>query len=195
MEEELMTLDWNEHIRRRAEMYLGMIGDGGSEDGIYTLMKGVLESFLVEYEMGFCKDIWIEYNNQMVSIREYGRGIPLKSIVSSTSGISVGIGASKNVVTANGIKIANALSESFLCYSYRDGMHSWVSYEKGYLKEQRIEEDNEEEEPNGTWIQFEFDKELFPGSEYREDIVHDIVKRYTEEYPGLSITLRFIASS
>ena len=179
----IKILAWNEHIQRRPEMYIGQIGDGSDpKDGIYTLLKEAFESFLDEYKMGRCNEIVIEHNSLMVSIREYGCGIPLESVVPYTSGMSVGIGVNQDVVTASGIKIANALSESFLCNSYREGMRSWALYTNGFLLEKGIEEDDEDE-PIGTWIQFEFDKEIFSGSYYRLEIVKDIIKQYAKQNP------------
>ena len=110
----IQTFEWFEHIRLNPEMYIGRIGDGSDvEDGIYTILKGIIDSSADEFEMGYAKGLEIEISGLTVSLREYGRGIPLESVVFTTSGISVGIGARKDVVTTNGYKVANALSKEF----------------------------------------------------------------------------------
>lgn len=179
-------MEWYEHIRLNVEKYIGKIGDGSNpEDGIYTLLKGLIDCSVDEVEMGWAKELEIENNSLVVYLREYGRGIPLESVVNTTSGLSVGIGVKKDV---DGYKVANALAEEFLVNSYRNTERSWALYFKGVLDNQGIEE-NEDLEPIGTWVKFTFDKELFPNSYYRQEIVNDIVKQYAEKYKGLSITL------
>ena len=183
------TLEWYEHIRLNPDMYIGKIGDGSNpEDGIYTLLKGLIDCSVDEFEKGYAKELEIENNSLVVFLREYGRGIPLKSVVNTTSGLSVGIGAQKGVVAANGYKVANALAEEFLINSYRNAERSWALYFKGVLDNQGIEED-EDQEPDGTWVKFTFDKELFPNSYFRQEIVNDIVKQYAVKYKGFSIIL------
>ena len=185
----VQTLEWYEHIRLNAEKYIGKIGDGSSpDDGIYTLLKGLIDCSIDEYEMGWAKELEIENNSLVVYLREYGRGIPLESVVNTTSGLSVGIGAKKDVVATNGYKVANALAEEFLVNSYRNAERSWALYFKGLLDNQGIEED-EDQEPDGIWVKFTFDKELFPNSYFRQEIVNDIVKQYAEKYKGFSIIL------
>lgn len=187
--ETVQTLEWYEHIRLNVEKYIGKIGDGSSpDDGIYTLLKGLIDCSVDEYEMGWAKELEIENNSLVVYLREYGRGIPLESVVNTTSGISVGIGAKKDVVATNGYKVANALAEEFLVNSYRNAERSWALYFKGVLDNQGIEEDDDQE-PDGTWVKFTFDKELFPNSYFRQEIVNDIVKQYAEKYKGFSIIL------
>ena len=182
-------MEWYEHIRLNVEKYIGKIGDGSNpEDGIYTLLKGLIDCSVDEFEMGYAKELEIENNSLVVYLREYGRGIPLESVVNTTSGISVGIGAKKDVVATNGYKVANALAEEFLVNSYRNAERSWALYFKGVLDNQGIEEDDDQE-PDGTWVKFTFDKELFPNSYFRQEIVNDIVKQYAEKYKGFSITL------
>lgn len=185
----VQTLEWYEHIRLNVEKYIGKIGDGSSpDDGIYTLLKGLIDCSVDEYEMGWAKELEIENNSLVVYLREYGRGIPLESVVNTTSGLSVGIGVKKDVVATNGYKVANALAEEFLVNSYRNAERSWALYFKGVLDNQGIEVD-EDQEPDGTWVKFSFDKELFPNSYYRQEIVNDIVKQYAEKYKGFSIIL------
>lgn len=185
----VQTLEWYEHIRLNVEKYIGKIGDGSSpDDGIYTLLKGLINCSVDEFKMGWTKELEIENNSLVVYLREYGRGIPLESVVNTTSGLSAGIGAQKDVVTTNGYKVANALAEEFLVNSYRNAERSWALYFKGVLDNQGIEED-EDHEPTGTWVKFTFDKVLFPNSYYRQEIVNDIVKQYAEKYKGFSIIL------
>ncbi len=185
----IQTLEWYEHIRLNPEMYIGKIGDGSDAgDGIYTLLKGLIDSSADEFEMGYAKGLEIEISGLTVSLREYGRGIPLESVVFTTSGISVGIGARKDVVTTNGYKVANDLSEEFKVNSYRSAARSWASYSKGVLVDQRIEEDKNQE-PDGIWVKFTLDKDLFPISYYRQEIVKNILMQYAEKYKGFSITL------
>ena len=185
----IQTLEWFEHIRLNPEMYIGRIGDGSDVgDGIYTLLKGLIDSSADEFEMGYAKRLEIEISGLAVSLREYGRGIPLESVVNSTSGLSVGIGARKDVVTTNSYKVANALSEEFSVVSYRSAARSWALYSKGVLTDQRIEEDKNQES-DGTWVKFNLDKEIFPNNFYRLEIVKDIVSQYAKKIAGFSITL------
>ena len=185
----IQTLEWFEHIRLNPEMYIGRIGDGSDvEDGIYTLLKGLIDSSADEFEMGYAKRLEIEISGLAVSLREYGRGIPLESVVFTTSGISVGIGARKDVVTTNGYKVANALSKEFKVNSYRSAARSWASYSKGVLVDQRIEEDKNLE-PDGIRVKFTLDKELFPNSYYRLEIVKDILEQYSVKHKGFPISL------
>ena len=185
----IQTLEWFEHIRLNPELYIGRIGDGSDvEDGIYTLLKGLIDSSADEFEMGYAKRLEIEISGLAVSLREYGRGIPLESVVNSTGGLSVGIGARKDVVTTNSHKVANALSEEFSVVSYRSAARSWALYSKGVLTDQRIEEDKNQES-DGTWVKFNLDKEIFPNNFYRLEIVKDIVSQYAKKIAGFSITL------
>ena len=127
-------MEWYEHIRLNVEKYIGKIGDGSNpEDGIYTLLKGLIDCSVDEFEKGYTQGIEIEIDSLNVSLREYGRGIPLDSVVNYTSGISVGIGARKDGVTTNGYKVANALSEEFLVNSFRSATRCWAMYSKGVL--------------------------------------------------------------
>ena len=116
------TLEWNEHIQRRPEMYIGQLDDGSDpKDGIYTRLKGVLVMAMDEFQMGFGKGFSVEVKNDYAFVRDYGRGIPLESVVSATSGISVGIGANPKEVAVHPVKVTNALSIDFYVASYRDG--------------------------------------------------------------------------
>lgn len=181
------TLEWNEHIQRRPEMYIGQLGDGSDpKDGIYTLLKGVLVMAMDEFQMGFGKGFSVEVKNDYAVVRDYGRGIPLESVVSATSGISVGIGANPKEVTIHPVKVTNALSIDFYVASYRDGECSWAKYSKGNLLEKGIEKTAED---NGTYIKFVPDPEVFADYAFREGIVKEILHSITRQNKGLSISL------
>ena len=183
----IKVLEWNEHIQRRPEMYIGQLGDGSDpKDGIYTLLKGVLVMAMDEFQMGFCKGFSVEIKNDYAVVRDYGRGIPLESVVSATSGISVGIGANAKEVTVNRVKVTNALSIVFYVASFRDGYCSWAKYSKGNLLEKGIEKTTED---NGTYIMFVPDSEVFAGYAFREEIVKEILQSTTRQNKGLSISL------
>ena len=181
------TLEWNEHIQRRPEMYIGQLGDGSDpKDGIYTLLKGVLVMAMDEFQMGFGKGFSVEVKNDYAVVRDYGRGIPLESVVSATSGISVGIGVNPKEVTVHPVKVTNALSIDFYVASYRDGECSWAKYSKGNLLEKGIEKTTED---NGTYIKFVSDPDVFPGCAFQEGIVKEILQSTARQNKGLSISL------
>ena len=181
------TLEWNEHIQRRPEMYIGQLGDGSDpKDGIYTLLKGVLVMAMDEFQMGFGKVFSVEVKNDYAVVRDYGRGIPLESVVSATSGISVGIGVNPKEVTVHPVKVTNALSIDFYVASYRDGECSWAKYSKGNLLEKGIEKTAED---NGTYIKFVPDPEVFADYAFREGIVKEILHSIARQNKGLSISL------
>ena len=183
----IKVLEWNEHIQRRPEMYIGQLGDGSDpKDGIYTLLKGVLVMAMDEFQMGFGKGFSVEIKNDYAVVRDYGRGIPLESVVSATSGISVGIGANPKEVTIHPVKVTNALSIDFYVASYRDGECSWAKYSKGNLLEKGIEKTTED---NGTYIKFVPDPDVFPGCAFQEGIVKEILQSTARQNKGLSISL------
>ena len=183
----IKVLEWNEHIQRRPEMYIGQLGDGSDpKDGIYTLLKGVLVMAMDEFQMGFGKVFSVEVKNDYAVVRDYGRGIPLESVVSATSGISVGIGANPKEVTVHPVKVTNALSIDFYVASYRDGECSWAKYSKGNLLEKGIEKTAED---NGTYIKFVPDPEVFADYAFREGIVKEILHSIAHQNKGLSISL------
>lgn len=181
------TLEWNEHIQRRPEMYIGQLGHGSDpKDGIYTLLKGVLVMAMDEFQMGFGKVFSVEVKNDYAVVRDYGRGIPLESVVSATSGISVGIGVNPKEVTVHPVKVTNALSIDFYVASFRDGECSWAKYSKGNLLEKGIEKTTED---NGTYIKFVPDPDVFPGCAFQEGIVKEILQSTARQNKGLSISL------
>ena len=183
----IKVLEWNEHIQRRPEMYIGQLGDGSDpKDGIYTLLKGVLVMAMDEFQMGFGKVFSVEVKNDYAVVRDYGRGIPLESVVSATSGISFGIGINPKAVTLHPVKVTNALSIDFYVASYRDGECSWAKYSKGNLLEKGIEKTAED---NGTYIKFVPDPEVFADYAFREGIVKEILHSIARQNKGLSISL------
>ena len=183
----IKVLEWNEHIQRRPEMYIGQLGDGSDpKDGIYTLLKGVLVMAMDEFQMGFGKGFSVEVKNDYAVVRDYGRGIPLDSVVSATSGISVGIGVNPKEVTVHPVKVTNALCIDFYVASYRDGECSWAKYSKGNFLEKGIEKTTED---NGTYIKFVPDPEVFADYAFREGIVKEILHSIARQNKGLSISL------
>lgn len=183
----IKTLEWNEHIQRRPEMYIGQLGDGSDpKDGIYALLKGAFVMALDEFQMGYGKGFSIEEKENYAAVRDYGRGIPLESVVWATSGVSVGIGANSKEVTVHPVKVTNALSIDFYVASYRDGECSWAKYSKGNLLEKGIEKTTED---NGTYIKFVPDPEVFADYAFRIDMVKAVLQEYASKQNGPLISL------
>ena len=190
----IKTLDWKEHIRRRPGMYIGKLGDGShADDGIYVLLKEVLDNALDEHMMGFGKQIVVEISSEVVSVRDYGRGIPLDKVKDVSSKMNTGgkydSKAFKKSVGLNGvgIKAVNALSSSFFIQSYRDGMSNSVSYACGeVVSESGL---TPTDEPNGTLVQFSPDGTIFKNYAYREELIEPLVKNYVFLNTGLTILL------
>ena len=190
----IKTLDWKEHIRRRPGMYIGKLGDGShADDGIYVLLKEVLDNALDEHMMGFGKQIVVEISSEVVSVRDYGRGIPLDKVKDVSSKMNTGgkydSKAFKKSVGLNGvgIKAVNALSSSFFIQSYRDGMSNSVSYACGeVVSESGL---TPTDEPNGTLVQFSPDGTIFKNYAYREELIDPLLKNYVFLNTGLTILL------
>ena len=190
----IKTLDWKEHIRRRPGMYIGKLGDGShADDGIYVLLKEVLDNALDEHMMGFGKQIVVEISSEVVSVRDYGRGIPLDKVKDVSSKMNTGgkydSKAFKKSVVLNGvgIKAVNALSSSFFIQSYRDGMSNSVSYACGeVVSESGL---TPTDEPNGTLVQFSPDGTIFKNYAYREELIEPLLKNYVFLNTGLTILL------
>ncbi|WP_418218254.1 DNA topoisomerase IV subunit B [Barnesiella intestinihominis] len=190
----IKTLDWKEHIRRRPGMYIGKLGDGShADDGIYVLLKEVLDNALDEHMMGFGKQIVVEISSEVVSVRDYGRGIPLDKVKDVSSKMNTGgkydSKAFKKSVGLNGvgIKAVNALSSSFFIQSYRDGMSNSVSYACGEV----VSESGlmPTDEPNGTLVQFSPDGTILKNYAYREELIEPLLKNYVFLNTGLTILL------
>lgn len=191
-EENIRHLSDMEHVRTRPGMYIGRLGDGSqAEDGIYVLLKEVIDNSIDEFKMGAGKriDITME-DNLRVSVRDYGRGIPLGSLVDAVSMLNTGgkydTKAFKKSVGLNGVgaKAVNALSSRFVARSMRDGQMREAVFERGALMSD-ITKATEEE--NGTYIFFEPDNTLFAGYHFRIEFIETMLRNYTYLNAGLSI--------
>jgi topoisomerase-4 subunit B len=192
-EKEVKTLEWNEHIRRRPGMYIGKLGDGASpDDGIYVLLKEVMDNSIDEYAMGYGKSISITIENRVVTIRDYGRGIPLGSLVDVSSRMNTGAKydskAFKKSVGLNGvgIKAVNALSVAFYIQAFRDGESQYARFSRGELMEESRILSNEK---NGTLVQFTADEELFGNYTFNMEFVESMMRNYSYLNTGLQIKL------
>ena len=187
----IRTLEWNEHIQRHPEMYIGQLGDGSDpKDGIYTMLKGALVMAVDEFQIGFGKGFSVEVKDDYAAVRDYGRGIPLKSVISATSGITVGIGINPKEITVHPIKVTNALSIDFYVASYREGECSWARYSKGNLLEEGHDKTTED---NGTYIKFVPDGDVFAEYSFRMGIVDGILKEIARDNKGLPISINGVA--
>lgn len=191
-EDEVKTLDWREHIRLRPGMYIGKLGDGSSpDDGIYVLLKEVLDNCIDEFAMGFGKTIDIELNEQGVTVRDYGRGIPLGKVVDVVSKINTGAKydskAFKKSVGLNGVgtKAVNALSEYFKVTAFRDGQSKTAEFNFGNLKKESKLEASKEE--NGTLVTFKPDNGLFRNFRWLPEFVEQQLWNYAYLNAGLRI--------
>ncbi len=191
-EDSIRTLDWKEHIRKRPGMYIGKLGDGSShDDGIYILLKEVIDNSIDEFAMGVGTSIDLSINERKVTVRDYGRGIPLGKLIDVTSKMNTGAKydskAFKKAVGLNGvgIKAVNALSDQFVIESFRDGEVKKARYSRGIL----IEEDEikNTEEQNGVKITFHPDEEMFPNYRFISEYVESMLKNYVFLNAGLSI--------
>lgn len=191
-EENILTLDWKEHIRMRPGMYIGKLGDGSSpDDGIYVLLKEVIDNSIDEYVMGFGRQIEVEIDDQKVSVRDYGRGIPLGKVVECVSKINTGgkydSKAFKKSVGLNGVgtKAVNALSEYFFVQAFRDGKSKDATFEQGNkTAESKIVKSKEE---HGTLFTFVPDKTVFKDFRYRDEFVEQQLWNYAWLNAGLRI--------
>ena len=191
-DEDIKTLDWKEHIRRRPGMYIGKLGDGShADDGIYVLLKEVLDNSIDEYMMGFGKSIDVTIEEGCVTVRDHGRGVPLGKVVDVSSKMNTGAKydskAFKKSVGLNGvgIKAVNALSRYFRITSCRDGECKRVIYSKAVITEEADIEPTDQ--PNGTEVQFIPDGEIFKAYQYKEEYVENLLKNYVFLNSGLTI--------
>ncbi|HEY0261985.1 MAG TPA: ATP-binding protein, partial [Chitinophagales bacterium] len=158
-EDNIRSLDWKEHMRLRPGMYIRKTGDGSSmDDGIYILIKESIDNCIDEYVMGYGKKVEVKVTKDRVTVRDYGRGIPLGKVVEVVSKMNTGgkydSKAFKKSVGLNGVgtKAVNALSTYFKVYAVRDGEMKCAEFERGELvKDHKIEKTNEE---NGTYVEF-----------------------------------------
>lgn len=186
----IQTLDWQEHIRRRPGMYIGKLGDGTAlDDGIYVLLKEVLDNSIDEFMMGFGKKIVVEIDQERVRVRDFGRGIPLGKLDDVVSKMNTGAKYDSKVFKKSvglngvGIKAVNALSIDFKIKAVREGVAKVLHFCKGV----KTGEENLEnlEEPNGTEVVFEPDQTVFRKYHYMHDFVVNMVKNYTFLNTGL----------
>ena len=192
-EENIKSLDWREHIRLRPGMYIGKSGDGSSpDDGIYVLLKEVIDNCIDEFVMGEGKVIDIIINDDYVSVRDYGRGIPLGKLVEVVSKMNTGgkydTRAFKKSVGLNGVgtKAVNALSSKFNVSSTRDGKTKNAEFELGILKNENL---NSSDQKNGTFVIFFPDESIFKNYKYRIEYVEKMIKYYVFLNPGLTIVI------
>ena len=191
-EENIRSLDWKEHIRMRPGMYIGKLGDGSaSDDGIYILLKEIIDNSVDEFVMGAGKTIEITLKDNIIKVRDYGRGIPLGKVVDVVSRMNTGgkydTRAFKKSVGLNGVgtKAVNALSSSFIVESVRDGKSKIVRFESGEIIDSApIEESTKRK---GTAIIFQPDSSIFKNYKFRNEYIVKMIKYYVYLNPGLSI--------
>ena len=191
-EDNIRSLDWKEHIRMRPGMYIGKLGDGSSpDDGIYILLKEVIDNCIDEFVMGAGKTIEIRIKDKEVHVRDYGRGIPLGKVVDVVSKMNTGgkydSRAFKKSVGLNGVgtKAVNALSTSFRVESVRDQQIKAAIFAYGELVEDLPVEDTSRRK--GTKVSFVPDPEIFKNYKYRSEYVAKMLKNYVYLNPGLTI--------
>jgi len=192
-EENIKSLDWREHIRLRPGMYIGKSGDGSSpDDGIYVLLKEVIDNCIDEFVMGEGKIIDIVINDDFVSVRDFGRGIPIGKVVDVVSKMNTGgkydTRAFKKSVGLNGVgtKAVNALSSNFVVASTRDGKTKSAEFKLGVLSNENLDDT---EDKNGTYVEFTPDESIFKNYRYRIEYVEKMIKFYVYLNPGLTVKL------
>lgn len=191
--DDIKTLDWKEHIRKRPGMYIGKLGDGShSDDGIYVILKEVIDNSIDEFAMGFGKQIVVNITDDgTVEVRDYGRGIPLESVVDVSSKMNTGAkydsDAFKKSVGLNGVgmKATNALSTYFEISSCRNGEKKKVCYSRGEITNDCPICPTDEE--NGTYVKFVPDKDIFLNYKYNDEFVETMMKNYSFLNTGLTI--------
>ncbi|MBN2667849.1 MAG: type IIA DNA topoisomerase subunit B [Bacteroidales bacterium] len=193
-EDNIKSLSPLEHVRTRPGMYIGKLGDGQSaDDGIYVLLKEVIDNSIDEYMMGFGKTIEIQVSDELVSVRDYGRGIPLGKLVDVVSQMNTGgkydSRAFKKSVGLNGVgtKAVNFLSNHFTVKAFRENEQKTAVFAKGVLVESSGVEPSEEK--NGTYVAFAPDENIFKGYHYQMDYVESMIKNYVYLNAGLTINL------
>jgi topoisomerase IV subunit B len=194
-ESKIKTLSSLEHIRLRTGMYIGRIGNGNNpDDGCYVLLKEVVDNAIDEYIMGHGKEVEIKIAEGRVSVRDFGRGIPLGKVVDCVSKINTGAKYNDDVfqfsVGLNGVgtKAVNALSKYFFVRSHRDGEYAEASFKIGKLKK---EDTGKTKEPNGTLIEFEPDENIFKESQFRLEHIERRLRHYSYLNTGLKLILKY----
>ena len=191
-EDNIRSLDWKEHIRMRPGMYIGKLGDGSSpDDGIYILLKEVLDNSIDEFVMGAGKTIEIKIKDKEVRVRDFGRGVPLGKVVDVVSKMNTGgkydSRAFKKSVGLNGVgtKAVNALSSYFKIESIRDNKVKYAEFSQGELKQDSAVEDSSKRK--GTKVVFIPDEAIFKNFKYRNEYVEKMLRNYVYLNPGLTI--------
>lgn len=190
-EDSIKSLDWKEHIRLRPGMYIGKLGNGSSaEDGIYILIKEVIDNSIDEFMMGHGKKIEVVVKDNKVSVRDYGRGIPLGKVIDCVSKINTGAKYDSAVfqksVGLNGVgtKAVNALSSHFVVQSFRDGKSKRAEFERGELIK---EEDLDTQEANGTMVEYTADVDVFKNHKYINEYIDNQMWNYVYLNAGLNL--------
>ncbi|WP_323756379.1 DNA topoisomerase IV subunit B [Roseivirga sp.] len=191
-EDSIRSLDWKEHIRLRPGMYIGKLGDGtAQDDGIYVLVKEVMDNSIDEHMMGFGKTIDVKVSELKVEVRDYGRGIPLGKVVDCVSKINTGgkydSGAFQKSVGLNGVgtKAVNALSSFFKVQSYREGRTKIAEFERGEIRNDEAETTSSGR--NGTLINFRPDDTIFKNYHFIPEYLDDLMWNYSFLNAGLTI--------
>ena len=191
-EENIRSLDWKEHIRMRPGMYIGKLGDGSSpDDGIYILLKEVLDNSIDEFVMGAGKTIEVSVQSSRVTVRDYGRGIPLGKLIDVVSKMNTGgkydTRAFKKAVGLNGVgtKAVNALSDYFKVESNRDGKTAYAEFNRGVLEIENKPEESSRR--RGTKVTFLPDESIFKNFKFRNEYIARMLKNYVYLNPGLTI--------
>jgi topoisomerase IV subunit B len=202
-EETIQTLDWKEHIRKRPGMYIGKLGDGSSpDDGIYVLIKEIMDNSIDEYMMGFGKEIELTISDNLVKIRDYGRGIPLGKVIDVASKMNTGAKYDSKVFKKSvglngvGIKAVNALSSEFQIQAFRDKKTKRVIFSEGNI----ISDDSEKatNQQNGTEVTFTPDNKMFGHFHFITEYIEAMVRNYTYLNAGLYINYngtRFVSKN
>ena len=190
-DDNIRTMEGVEHIRKRPGMYIGRLGNGDDQgDGIYVLLKEVVDNSIDEFSMGFGKLIQITVTEKEATVRDYGRGIPLNSVVKAVSVLNTGgkydtKGYKKSVgLNGVGLKAVNALSEHFYVEAYRDGMSSYAEFKLGKLVDSGQKPTKEK---NGTMVRFIPDEHLFVGYTFQMEIIESMMKNYSYLKKGLTL--------
>ncbi len=193
-EDSIKTLEWQEHIRRRPGMYIGKLGDGAyADDGIYVLIKEVIDNSIDEFMMGFGKRIDVLLTSDgSVSVRDFGRGIPLGSVVDVASKMNTGGKYDSAVFQKSiglngvGIKAVNALSTRFVVSAFRDGQAKVVEFSRGKVVTEHDVMPTQEK--NGTRVEFSPDPEIFENFAFRDEFIVQMLKNYSYLNKGLTLT-------
>jgi topoisomerase-4 subunit B len=192
-DDSIRSLDWKEHIRLRPGMYIGKLGDGSSvDDGIYVLVKEIMDNSIDEHMMGNGKHIDVKISDHKVEVRDFGRGIPLGKVIDCVSKINTGgkydSGAFQKSVGLNGVgtKATNALSNYFKVQSYRDGQTMWAEFSKGELIDQSLEIESSNSK-SGTFICFEPDNTVFKNYHFIPQYLDSLFWNYAFLNAGLTI--------